>query len=72
MRDSGCFERSLASLGWRQPNHLVLLEVLAKVLGRDVDGGTSQVNGVAGQVLAKAGLQKSWHPFSLVCGYASC
>lgn len=48
------------------------LEVLAKTLGRIVNGGTSQVKDVAGQVLAKAGLQKSWHLFPLVYGYTPC
>lgn len=69
---AGALYPSLGSLGWRQPNHLVLLEVLAKTLGRIVNGDTSQVKDVAGQVLAKAGLQKSWHLFPLVYGYTPC
>lgn len=42
----------------------MLLVVLAKVLGRDASEGTSQVKVGTGQVLAKEGLQKSWHLFS--------
>lgn len=63
MRHSRCFVPQFGLSGLRQPNHLVLLEVLAKALGRDVDEGTSQVRDVAGQVLAKAGLQKNWYLF---------
>lgn len=58
---------SLGCLGWRHLNHLVLLKVLAKALGRDVNGGTTQVKNVA-----KAGLQKSLHLFPLVYGHTSC
>jgi len=50
----------------------MLLEVLAKELGRGVDAGTSQVKDVAGQWLTKASLQKSWHLLPLVYGCTSC
>lgn len=33
------------------------------MLGRDASEGTSQVKVGTGQVLAKEGLQKSWHLF---------
>lgn len=64
MRHSRCF---VPQFGLSGLNHLLLLEILAKALGRGISGAMSWVKG---QVLVKAGLQEVFrHCFPPLYGY---